>query len=279
MPSNEPYKFPTKEKGIKKTVDALKWQRLEDLFPTKRPLIFKDKIESGVSSLARQFVPQLEELFVTKNELKDPIGDEDHSPVKGLIHRYKDRVLLNLTYQCAVHCRFCFRKSKVSQSQFNPNSEEIHRALNYIQDHKEIKEVIFSGGDPFYTSNALLKDTLENINAIQSVRRIRFHTRIPTVLPKRFNSELLNILEQSKQKVWVVAHINSPLEFTPESDRAIEALRKRGVQVLMQTVLLKGVNDRIELLKELLEKAIENQVLPYYLHYPDLVEGTSHFRV
>lgn len=229
--------------------------------------------------IARQFVPSLEELDAAAEDLSDPIGDERHSPVRGIVHRYADRVLLKLTHVCPVYCRFCFRREMVG----SPNGPglsktELDAALRYIENHGEIWEVIFTGGDPLVWSARKLKDVTKRIAAFEHVKNIRWHTRMPAARPSAITSELIDALKATRKTTFVVLHVNHPSELTPEARSACAKLIDAGVPMLSQSVLLKGVNNDIDTLETLMRSLVEMGVKPYYLHHADLAPGTAHFR-
>lgn len=243
------------------------------------PEAFVAGIEQGDTSLSRQVIPSVQEVNIAPEELNDPIGDERFSPRPGLTHRYPDRALVKVTYQCAMYCRFCFRRHKVSHPEENLSFAALQPAYDYIEKHREIAEVIFTGGDPLVLTDARLNEHLARVEGMPNIKTIRFHTRIPTALPERITPELCDRLAHSNKMIWLVAHINSASELTPESRKALKRLRGAGVGLASQSVLLKGVNDFQEALLNLFGSLYENGVAPYYLHYPDLAQGTSHFRV
>nr|BFD32682.1 lysine-2,3-aminomutase-like protein [Pigmentibacter ruber] len=251
----------------------------KDNFDIRVPNIFLEDIEKNIIEIKKQFVPSGNELNFLPEELEDPIGDERWTPVTGITHRYPDRVLLKLTYMCASYCRFCFRRYKVSDSDFNLTTDEYCKAIKYIESNKDIWEVILTGGDPLTLTDQKLKNVLEDLDKISHVKIIRFHTRIPSVLPARINDSLIKILKSIKKQIVFVIHINSHLEFNYESIYAVKKLREEGFTLLMQSVLLKDINDDQEKLIKLLKMATENGIKPYYLHYLDLAKGTDHFRV
>ena len=248
-------------------------QQLQFRLPQRLAAKMTDK------NLKNQFIPQKAELTHHPLERLDPIGDDVFSPVSGITHRYKDRVLLKPTHHCAVYCRFCFRREKVSSEGYELNGEKLQAALLYIKEHKEITEVILSGGDPLTLTDRKLKEILSAIEKMPHVRLMRFHTRIPTVLPSRITRDLIKLLSGYRVSVWMVAHINAPSELDSEARLAIKALVDGGIPMLHQGVLLKGVNDCQQTLKTLFMELITLRVKPYYLHYPDLANGTNHFRV
>lgn len=267
------------EKEFISDQDTSKIEQVKDLFDIRVPHIFVEQISAGVAELKNQFIPSISELNLLPEEMEDPIGDEKWSPVAGITHRYPDRVLFKLTYLCASYCRFCFRRYKVSDSSFNLSEEEYKNAITYIKEQKNIWEVILTGGDPLTLTNQKLSTVINDLSSIEHVKIIRFHTRIPSVLPARINSSLLNILKNSCKQIVFVVHMNTHHEFNQESCAAIKQLRDNGVILLLQAVLLKNINDSKENLTLLFKTAVEKGIKPYYLHYLDLAKGTEHFRV
>ncbi len=227
--------------------------------------------------IRRQFVPDTAELINNKNELADPIGDKAHSPIKGLIHRYPDRCLLQPVTMCPVYCRFCFRRETVGQGNPALTAQELDYCYEYIKQHPEIWEVILSGGDPLILKPSQLKQIITNLDQIKHVEIIRIHTRIPTVDPQRVNSDMIKVLTQ-RRPIYMVLHINHPDEFSPAALEAINSLVDNGIVLLGQSVLLKGINDNIETLGQLFRAMVKYRIKPYYLHHVDLAAGTSHFR-
>jgi len=228
--------------------------------------------------VALQFVPDMRELEDDPMAVPDPIGDAEHSPVKGIIHRYPDRLLLLPVRVCAVYCRFCFRRETVGTNEAAALSQtELDTALEYIRNHDEVWEVILSGGDPLLLSPRRLADLLQELNRIEHVRVIRIHTRMPIADPKRINAALVNSLRIAKP-VYVLVHTNHPRELTADCLEACALLIDGGISLLSQSVLLKGVNDNADTLEQLFRKLVENRVKPYYLHHCDRAAGTAHFR-
>ncbi len=229
--------------------------------------------------IARQFMPALAELEHREDERTDPIGDDAHSPVRGIVHRYPDRVLLTPLTVCPVYCRFCFRREVVGgpDSQLLPE-RDLDAALGYIREHPEIWEVILSGGDPLILSARRLGRMLDALRDIRHVRVIRVHTRVPLVDPERITDELPGALSGAAP-LYVAIHANHSREFTPEGGEALARLVDAGIPLISQSVLLRGVNDDVETLAELMRSFVENRVKPYYLHHLDKAPGTSHFRV
>ena len=230
--------------------------------------------------IARQFVPDAAELIVAPEERADPIGDEAHSPVQGIVHRYPDRVLLKAVHVCPVYCRFCFRREMVGpQGLGTLDAEAMSAAFAYIRDHQEIWEVILTGGDPLILSPRRLEEILRELALIDHVKIVRFHTRVPVVDPSKIDAALIAALRASGKSVYVALHANHPRELTDEARAACARLIDAGVVMVSQSVLLKGVNDDPAVLTELMKAFVETRVKPYYLHHPDLAPGTSHFRL
>ncbi len=228
--------------------------------------------------IARQFVPDLAELVVAPEERADPIGDERLSPVKGIVHRYPDRVLLKPLHVCPVYCRFCFRREQVGPAGEALTAAELDSALGYLRARPQIWEVIVTGGDPFVLSPRRLAGIMRGLDEIEHVQVIRFHTRVPVVDPARVNAGLIAALDAEKA-TYVAIHANHPRELTPAFRAACRKLAKAGVPLLGQTVLLRGVNDDAAVLEDLFRGLVAARVKPYYLHHPDLARGTGHFRV
>lgn len=230
--------------------------------------------------IARQFLPDGRELLVTPEERTDPIGDAAHSPVKGVVHRYPDRVLLKAVHVCPVYCRFCFRREMVGPTGDGTLlAAELQEAFAYIRSRPEIWEVILTGGDPLVLSPRRLSEILRGLQAIDHVKIVRFHSRVPVVDPQAINDDLIAALKESGKVTYVALHANHPREMTEEARSACARLADAGIALVSQTVLLKGVNDDPAILAELMRAFVESRVKPYYLHHPDLAPGTSHFRL
>jgi lysine 2,3-aminomutase len=229
--------------------------------------------------IARQFVPDPAELDVRADETADPIGDNAHSPVEGLVHRFPDRVLLKLVNVCAVYCRFCFRREMIGPGKPNALSEQaLADALAYVAYHPEIWEVILSGGDPLVLSPRRLSAVMKRLGAIEHVKIVRVHTRVPAVEPERITPALVRALKASGKTIYMVLHANHPRELTPTAQAACARIIDAGVPMLAQSVLLKGVNDDIDTLGALMRVFVECRITPYYLHHLDRAPGTAHFR-
>ncbi len=229
--------------------------------------------------IARQFVPDGDELVTTADELADPIGDGPHSPLPGVVHRYPDRVLLKVCGVCPVYCRFCFRREMVGPGQGRTlTADQLKAACDYVREHPQIWEVIMTGGDPFILSPRRIADITAMLSAIPHVKILRWHTRVPVVDPGRISAEMIEALKSPDKTVWVALHANHPRELTSEARIAIAQLVDAGIPMVSQTVLLRGVNDDPETLGALMRGFVECRVKPYYLHHGDLAPGTSHLR-
>ncbi len=228
--------------------------------------------------IARQFVPDPAELDEAADETDDPIGDAAHSPMKGLVHRYPDRVLLMPTLSCPVYCRYCFRRDRVGRADGAPTAADIEAALAYVEARPEIREVVLTGGDPLSLSNARLGALLDRLDAIPHLVDIRIHTRVPVAQPERIGAGLLAAL-QRKTTVWMAIHCNHPRELTAAVAAACDRLTRAGVPLVSQTVLLKGVNADVDTLTALMRRLVECRIRPYYLHHPDRAKGTARFRI
>ena len=230
--------------------------------------------------IARQFLPDLAELFPRPEERSDPIGDEAFSPVEGVVHRYPDRALLKLLHTCPVYCRFCFRRAVVGPhgpAHLSPRA--LDAALAYIAARPEIWEVILTGGDPLTLSPRRIGELMLRLKAIDHVKIIRIHTRVPCVDPAAVDAALIESLGRSGRTVYVALHANHPRELTVAARAACARLIDAGVAMLSQSVLLAGVNDDFETLGALMRGFVEARIKPYYLHHLDLAPGAAHFRV
>lgn len=247
-------------------------------FPLRIPVFYADIInwQNREDSLLKMVFGDETENFPEPYEIADPISDAEHEPVPGLIHRYPDRALLLLTTHCAVHCRFCFRREVVGKIR----PVDVNQIKNYLVTHSEIKELIFSGGDPGTYPPAFLESLHQHFASVPHLDVWRFHTRVPAVDPLSLTDDWINAVAHApaQQKV-VVTHINHPREITPEFVNVMRKLQQKNVTTLSQTVLLKQVNNNSDILKELFRGLATNGVVPYYLHHLDKAYGTHHFRV
>ena len=224
-----------------------------------------------------QLLPREVELHDLKSSDPDPLREEQHMPVPGLTHRYPDRVLWYLSHHCAVYCRFCLRKRKVSRADSAPRRNAREQALDYIASHTEIKEVILSGGDPLSLADELLGELLAALGRLEHLISIRIHTRMLVTLPDRITESLVEIL-RGHYPITFVTHFNHAAEITGQAARAVRRLRMGGVLVLNQSVLLRAINDSARAQQELLRGLVGIGVKPYYLHRCDPVSGVSHFQ-
>jgi len=231
------------------------------------------------SPIARQFVPDVRELDTHPAELADPIGDEAHSPVRGIVHRYPDRVLLKATSVCPVYCRFCFRREMVGPDAGQAlDGAALDAALAYIADRPEVWEVILTGGDPLILSPRRLGEIVGRLDAIPHVGVVRFHTRVPVVDPGRVTPGLVDAIRARRAATWMLLHSNHADEFTADARAAIGRIVDAGIPMLGQSVLLRGVNDSVPALTGLFRAMVAARVKPHYLHHGDLARGTGHFR-
>jgi len=230
--------------------------------------------------IARQYLPDPRELVRHPAEVADPIGDALKSPLSGLVHRYRDRVLIKLVAVCAVYCRFCFRREAIGPGARAMSGEDFVAALDYVRARPQIWEVVLTGGDPLVLSPRRLAETTRALAAIPHLKVLRWHTRLPVVAPERTTAALARALCCGHDKtVFVALHANHPRELTNEARAACRRLTDAGATLVSQSVLLKGVNDDAETLEALMRAFVEARVKPYYLHHPDLAPGTGHFRV
>ena len=227
--------------------------------------------------IAAQFVPDPREALVAPEELADPIGDAAHSPLPGIVHRYPDRLLLLPTHVCAVYCRFCFRRDTVGADGGTLSEAQLEAAFAYIESHREIFEVILSGGDPLVLSPRRLHDIVARLSAIDHVKVIRLHSRVPAVDPGRVDQELVAALKSTKA-VYVVLHVNHARELSAAAIAACARLVDAGIPMFSQSVLLKGVNDDAATMEALFRLLLAHRIKPYYLHHGDLAQGTGHLR-
>ena len=214
--------------------------------------------------IARQFLPDSRELDTTPQERADPIGDNAHSPVEGVVHRYPDRVLLKAVHVCPVYCRFCFRREMVGPEGLGTlSAEALDTALDYIRAHGEIWEVILTGGDPLILSPRRLRTIMHALAAIPHVKIIRLHTRVPVVEPESVTDELAAVLRVEDKATYVAVHANHARELSQKARAACARLADAGIPLLGQSVLLRGVNDSAESLGDLMRAMVETRIKPY----------------
>ncbi len=245
-----------------------------------------EKINDGIW---KQAIPDVDELEHYMDLTEDPLDEEGDIPLGGprtIIHRYPDRVLLFVSNECAMYCRFCTRKRKVGDDRKNPSTEEIFKGIDYIAEHEDIRDVLISGGDPLLISTKKLDDILTKLREIRHLDLIRIGTRVPCVWPQKIieDTELIDVLRKhipqtlKDPQFYINTHFNHPMEITEQSYQAVRILRQLGIPLGNQTVLLKGVNDDTDVMRDLVHLLGRMGVKPYYLYYADLVEGTGHFR-
>lgn len=255
-------------------------QRAADLFPLRVPQNFVAKMQKGnlQDPLLRQVLPLDLELEEVKDFIADPLAEKTANPISGLLHKYHGRVLLTVTGVCGINCRFCFRR-EFPYAENNPGSLGWEEVIAYIKNDPTIHEVIFSGGDPLMANDNLLEKLTQKISAISHVKTLRIHTRMPLVIPERITPELIAWFSGSRLKPVMVIHCNHPQEVDGQFIEVMQNLRAKGVILLNQAVLLKGVNDTAGTLCQLSIRLFEAGILPYYLHVLDKVRGTAHFEV
>ncbi len=224
-----------------------------------------------------QAVPSVHELTVAPEDMLDPLHEDVDSPTPGLTHRYPDRVLLLVTDRCSMYCRHCTRRRKAGETDKAMPLEYVDKAVEYLKEHTEVRDVLISGGDPLTLPTAHLEKIIQKIATVPSVEIIRIGSRTPVVLPQRIDDELIDMLKKYKT-IWLNTHFNHPVEITPESIHALDKLVEAGIPLGNQSVLLRGINDNPEIMKCLVQKLVKYRVRPYYMYQCDLSQGLSHFR-
>ena len=254
-------------------------KKVGELYPIRINSYFLSLIKGPDDPLWKQVVPTLEELddYIDGDTLvADPLNEEVDMPVPELVHRYPDRVLLMINNQCPIVCRFCTRKRKIGFPGV-VTRETLRQGIEYIRNHPEIRDVIMSGGDPLLVPDKELDRILGELRSIPHLEIIRIGTRVPGTLPARITENLCSILKKY-HPLYFNMHFNHPAEITPEVEKACAMLADIGIPLGSQTVLLKGVNDDSQVMKELMLKLLKNRVKPYYIYQADMTEGTDHFR-
>ncbi|MEI6893535.1 MAG: EF-P beta-lysylation protein EpmB [Colwellia sp.] len=249
------------------------------LFPVRVPLSFIHRMNKGDfdDPLLKQVMPLSKEFLMTDGYSDDPLNEHD-TVAEGLLHKYKNRVLMIVKSACAINCRYCFRRHFPYQDN-SPNKQRWQSALDYISAHNEINEVIFSGGDPLMANDDHLAWLIDKIEQFPHVSRLRIHSRLPVVIPNRITIKLVTLLKNSRLKPVMVLHINHPNEINDELIEALEPLREARIPLFNQSVLLRGVNDDAKTLINLSEALFDAGIQPYYLHLFDAVKGAAHFDV
>ena len=253
--------------------------KARQLFPVRVPRPFIEKMKKGDINdpLLAQVMPLHSEFVVTDGFSTDPLEEHD-TVAEGLLHKYKHRVLMIVKSGCAVNCRYCFRRHFPYQDN-SPNKVRWQGALQYITDHNEINEVIFSGGDPLMANDEHLGWLITQLEVIPHVKRLRIHTRLPVVIPQRITNKLVQQLKKTRLKSTIVLHINHANEINKTLCEALEPLRAARIPLFNQSVLLKGINDNANVLAALSEALFDTGIQPYYLHMFDKVQGVAHFEV
>lgn len=227
--------------------------------------------------IRRQVIPRIEETHTDPSEMSDPCGEDSHMPVPGLVHRYPDRVLFLVTDRCASYCRYCTRSRVVSGVSDQKLETQWDQAIEYLKRTPQVRDVLLSGGDPLLFSDSKLEGLLRRLHEIPHIQFLRLGSRIPLFLPQRITPELCNMLKQF-HPFFLSIHTNHPDELTSEVRDALARLADAGIVMGNQSVLLKGINDTVEIQKELVQKLLMCRVRPYYLYQGDLIQGTAHLR-
>lgn len=249
-------------------------------FSLKVPRPYLSRIRKGDPDdpLLRQILPLQQELLEVPGFGNDPLAEAAANKSQGLIHKYTDRVLLILSGACAINCRYCFRRHfPYGDNQLG--GDQWLAALDYISQHEQVSEIIFSGGDPLATSDRRLARMIADLERIPHLKRLRIHSRLPLVIPQRVTPELVDMLGNNRLNTTLVLHINHPQEMDDNVRRSLRPLRQASVTLFNQAVLLKGVNDSISVQKTLSESLFSDGILPYYLFVLDAVAGAAHFNI
>ncbi len=227
--------------------------------------------------IRKQAIPRVDEFKVSSYEMVDPCGEDDNSPIPGLVHRYPDRVLLIVTEFCAIYCRYCTRKRMVGEGHPPMSKKTFEEVYDYIKSKRSIRDVLISGGDPLLLSTSKLEYYIKRLRSIRHVEIIRIGTRVPVTLPMRVDEELVDMLKKY-HPIFMSIHFSHPREITPEVKRACSMLADAGIPLGSQTVLLRGINDSQAVMKKLMHGLLKIRVRPYYIYQCDLATGTGHFR-
>ena len=258
----------------------LKTRPLDNKFPLRVPRGFVQRMRKGDSRdpLLLQVLPVQQEAQTAAGFVPDPLDELDNMPAPGLLHKYQGRALLTTTGACAIHCRYCFRRH-FPYTDANPLADQWQQSVDYVAQHSDITELILSGGDPLTLTDARLHSLTDQLAEIGHLQTLRIHSRLPVVLPERIDAGLLSWLETRQLKVVMVIHCNHPNEIDADVGAAMQRLRQAGVTLLNQSVLLRDINDDVATLVRLSEQLFSVDVLPYYLHQLDKVQGAAHFEV
>ena len=258
------------EEGIRQCLQSLRMA----ITPYYLSLI---DLEDTNDPIRRQAIPTAHELKRAESDLIDPLHEDADSPVKGLTHRYPDRVLLLITDQCSMYCRHCTRRRFAGQNDGSVPTDQIDKCIGYIREHPEVRDVLISGGDPFVMSDNRLEYIIKELTDIPHVEIVRIGSRAPVVMPQRITEELCDMLKKY-HPIWINTHFNHPNEITEESARACRMLADAGIPLGNQSVLLAGINDCVHVMKKLVQKMAQIRVRPYYIYQCDLSVGLEHFR-
>ncbi|KZL91451.1 L-lysine 2,3-aminomutase [Clostridium magnum DSM 2767] len=258
------------KKGVKASLKKLKMA----ITPYYATLIDADDYNCPIR---RQAIPTIHETKISKYDSNDPLHETIDSPVPGLTHRYPDRVLILVTEQCSMYCRHCTRRRFAGHEDSSLSNDDILKAVEYIKVHKEVRDVLISGGDSLCISDEKLEFILKKLREISHVEVIRIGTRVPVVMPQRITNKLCNIIKKY-HPVWINTHFNHPKEITKESMLACKMLVDSGIPLGNQSVLLKNINDCPYIMKSLMHELVKNRIRPYYIYQCDLSEGIEHFR-
>lgn len=261
---------PAEENGVQKTLETLRMA----ITPYYLSLIDEDDIEDPVR---KQAIPLVEEIHKAEWDLLDPLSEDEDSPVPGITHRYPDRVLFLITDQCAMYCRHCTRRRFAGQNDSPVHRKQIEDAIDYIKRTPQVRDVLLSGGDALLMGDSQLEYIISELRKIEHVEIIRIGSRVPVVMPQRITDDLCNMLKKY-HPIWLNTHFNHPSEITKESREACERLANAGVPLGNQSVLLKGINDCVYIMKKLVHDLVKMRVRPYYIYQCDLSFGLSHFR-
>lgn len=261
---------PAEEEGVKKTLSTLRMA----ITPYYLSLIDPN---DPFDPVRRQCIPTEAETHQAHADLLDPLHEDEDSPVPGLTHRYPDRVLFLITDMCSMYCRHCTRRRFAGQTDNECSTDRIEKALEYIEKTECVRDVLLSGGDALMVSDNKLEYIISRLRAIPHVEIVRLGTRTPVVCPQRITPELCDMLKKY-HPVWINTHFNHPNEVTAESKRACEMLANAGVPLGNQSVLLRGVNDCVHIMKNLVHELVKMRVRPYYIYQCDLSMGLEHFR-
>jgi len=253
--------------------------KARQLFPVRVPHPFIRQMKPGDFNdpLLKQVMPLSAEFVATDGFNNDPLKEHD-TVAMGLLHKYRHRVLMIVKSGCAINCRYCFRRHFPYQDN-SPNKQHWQAALNYISEHTEINEVIFSGGDPLMANDEHLAWLVKQLENIPHLQRLRFHTRLPIVIPQRITSNFVDLLKNTRLKPTIVLHVNHANELSEPLKIALEPLRIARIPLFNQSVLLKGINDNVDVLSKLSENLFDLGIQPYYLHLLDHVQGAAHFDI